>query len=113
MNSTERIDYRFWLIDENDVKLYPVKIRNRSNGRINFRVAPGSTNITSKQIETEKLSDVIDAVVIDRHGLRVTSGPSRPINIRSLSGRIQGYDMEAGVATGRYRGPREKTENIK
>ncbi len=104
MSSSDRIDYRFWLIDENGVRLYPVRIRNRSNGRIAFRVAPGSTNITNKQLEIEELSDVIDAVVIDGHGVRVTSGPRQPVNIRSLSGRIQGFDMVAGVATGRYEG---------
>lgn len=103
MSSSEHIDYRFWLIDEKGAKLYPVRIRNRSNGRIAFRIAPSSTNITRKQIETEQLSDVIDAVVINRDGVRVTSGPGQPVNIRSLSGRIQGFDMEAGVAIGRYR----------
>ncbi|MGO9136019.1 MAG: hypothetical protein ACLP8A_18510, partial [Methylovirgula sp.] len=86
-----------WLIDEDGTKLCPIKMRNRNSGRLAFRIAPGSTNITSKQSEVDDLAEVFEAVVVQGHGIRVTAGEGEARNIRSLGGRIQGYGMENGL----------------
>ncbi|MEJ1157317.1 hypothetical protein [Prosthecomicrobium sp. N25] len=95
MTIGSRLDRRFWLVSEDGVKLYPVRIRNRLTGRSAFRICPASTNITSEQIEVDNIDEVERAVVVEGHGIRVAPNEDAAANVRALGGRIQGVGYVA------------------
>ena len=58
----DRVDRRFWLVDSDSVRHFPVRIRNRSSGRSAFRVSDAGNRLQDGQ-EIEDLDEVADLVV--------------------------------------------------
>ena len=73
--SEEIFSSLFYLLHKNGEKLYPVKMRNRDNGKRLYRVSPGGTGGNTKKagIEVDDENEMKNYVFKHGYAVRVSS----------------------------------------
>lgn len=88
--TTDVLDTRFWFEHEKGIRLYPYRLKNRTTGRVMFRVAkPGTgANRNVNQIELDDVEDVF------RH----VFGMGYSVRMRALDAKFNGLYNKDGYS---------------
>jgi len=93
-------DRVFVLFDSGGAPFQPVRSFNRTTGASAFRIKPrGARNSTDEAIETQDISDVARAMLIERLASRVKAIAGGPVNYLTYGGdKLVRYELDPEIA---------------
>lgn len=96
---TEGKDRPFALFDSSGAVYQPVRSRNSITGMVAFRIQPrGAGNKTEAATETNEISDVAQAMLVNGLASRVKANSGGPSNYLTYGGKLVRYELDPVIA---------------
>lgn len=96
---TDGKDRPFVLFDSAGAAYQPVRSRNNTTGMVAFRIQPrGAGNKTESATETNEITDVAQAMLIDGLASRVKANSGGPANYLTYGGKLVRYELDLAIA---------------
>lgn len=99
VTSSSGVDRPFVLFDAAGAPYQPVRNLNRETGKSAFRIkAKGSGNRADEAIETDDITDVARAMLVDGLAARIKANSGGPVNYLTYGGKLARYELDPVIA---------------